>query len=77
MPVKILDEVEDYFEKTVSELDKPISITELNEAIANLSSGKAPGPDKIPNTVLKIYQTIFGTPSYKFLIARFYQAVHQ
>ncbi|CAG7711732.1 unnamed protein product, partial [Allacma fusca] len=54
MPAKILDEVEYYFEKTVSELDKPISITELNDAIANLSSGKAPGPDKIPNTVLKI-----------------------
>lgn len=37
----------------IIELDSPFSIQELNVAIAKLSRNKAPGPDKIPNEIIK------------------------
>lgn len=46
----------------IEEIDRPISINEINEAISNLSIGKSPGPDGFTNLYYKKYISRLGVP---------------
>ena len=55
MPVRFLPDVyDDLPDCNVEELDKPFTMDELMKSLKMCSPNKAPGPDCIPNSVLKI-----------------------
>lgn len=55
-------------ETAKSELDIPISIDKLSNAIDKLKPGKAPGPDGIPLDLYKIFKNKLLQPLYNMLM---------
>ncbi|CAG7833269.1 unnamed protein product, partial [Allacma fusca] len=53
LPPRDANDCQDVFVREIEELDKPFNLSKLKLALRSLSSGKAPGPNYIPNRLLK------------------------